>query len=108
MLLGWDIVGLLQGSKRPLARKLRKKSEKEFPGPLGPRKKFMCLISWERTQNRDPHKLLRGDFLGQKGGPKRAIFGHKNRSRFLGRGSDEALFSEKKGFSVKRGEGFSE
>ena len=25
-------------------------------------------------------------------------------SRFLGRGSDEALFSEKKGFSVKRGE----
>ena len=26
----------------------------------------------------------------------------------MGRGSDEALFSEKKGFSVKRGEGFSE
>ena len=26
------------------------------------------------------------------------------RSRFLGRGCDEALFSEKKGFSVKRGE----
>ena len=25
------------------------------------------------------------------------------RSQFLGRGSDEALFSEKKGFSVKRG-----
>ena len=25
-------------------------------------------------------------------------------SRFLGRGCDEALFSEKKGFSVKRGE----
>ena len=26
----------------------------------------------------------------------------------MGRGSDEALFSEKKGFSVERGEGFSE
>ena len=31
-----DIVGLLQESKRPLPRKLRKKSEKGFPGPLGP------------------------------------------------------------------------
>ena len=29
------------------------------------------------------------------------------RSRFLGRGCDKALFSEKKGFSVKRGEAFS-
>ena len=28
----------------------------------------------------------------------------KNQSRLLGRGCDEALFSEKKGFSVKRGE----
>ena len=27
-----------------------------------------------------------------------------HQSRFLGRGCDEALFSEKKGFSVKRGE----
>ena len=27
-----------------------------------------------------------------------------DQSRFLGRGCDEALFSEKKGFSVKRGE----
>ena len=34
-----DIVGLLQGSKRPLPRKVREKnkSEKGFPGPLGPR-----------------------------------------------------------------------
>ena len=32
----WDIVGLLQGSKRPLPRKLRKKSEKGFLGLLGP------------------------------------------------------------------------
>ena len=31
-----DIVGLLQESKRPLPKKLRKKSEKGFPGPLGP------------------------------------------------------------------------
>ena len=38
---------------------------------------FMCLISWERTQKGDPHKLFRGGFLGQKRGPKRAIFGHK-------------------------------
>ena len=38
-----------------------------------------------------------------------AIGGKKvYQSRFLGRGSDEALFTEKKGFSVKRGEGFSE
>ena len=38
--------------------------------PLGaPRKKFMCLISWERTQKRDPHKLYRGDLGGQKGVP---------------------------------------
>ena len=29
----WDIVGLLQGSKRPLPRKLRQKSGKGFPGP---------------------------------------------------------------------------
>ena len=31
-----DIVGLLQESKGPLPKKLRKKSEKGFPGPLGP------------------------------------------------------------------------
>ena len=34
--LGCDIVGLLQESKRPLPRKLRKMSEKGFPRPLGP------------------------------------------------------------------------
>ena len=48
------------------------------PPILGPRKKFMCLISWERTQKRDPHRVFRGDFGGQKRGPKRAIFGHKS------------------------------
>ena len=42
-----------------------------------PRKKFMCLISCERTQKRDPHKLFWGGFGVKKGGPKRAIFGHK-------------------------------
>ena len=36
-------------------------------------KKFMCLISWEATQKRDPHQLFRGDSWGQKGDPKRAI-----------------------------------
>ena len=30
-----DVVGLVQESKRHLPRKLRKKSEKGFPGPLG-------------------------------------------------------------------------
>ena len=35
----WDIIGHLQGSKRPLPRKLRKKFEKGLPGPLGPRAK---------------------------------------------------------------------
>ena len=47
------------------------------PPNLGPQKKFMCLISWERTQKGDPHKLFRAEFWGQKGCPKRAIFGHK-------------------------------
>ena len=32
--LSWDVVGLLQGSKRPLPRKPGKKSEKGFPGRL--------------------------------------------------------------------------
>ena len=44
---------------------------------LGPLEKFIFLISWQRTQNGDPHKLFLGDFWGSKGGPKRAIFGHK-------------------------------
>ena len=37
-------------------------------------------------------------------GPRRHAVGHSFQSRFSGRGCDEALFSEKKGFSVKRGE----
>ena len=43
-----------------------------------PRKKLMCLISWERTQQRDPHKCFWGEFGGQKRAPKQAIFGHKS------------------------------
>ena len=43
-----------------------------------PSKKFRCLIYWERTQKRDPHKLFRRDFWGQKEGPKRAVFGHNS------------------------------
>ena len=48
------------------------------PPIWAPRKKLMCLISWERTQKRDPHKLYWGDLGGQIQGPKPAIFGHKN------------------------------
>ena len=49
----------------------------QFWAPRKKKKTFMRFLSWEPTQKRDPHKLFRGDFLGQKGGPKRAIFGHK-------------------------------
>ena len=46
---------------------------------LGPRKKFMCLISWERTQKRDPRKLFGGDFLVvAKGVPNRLIAATKS------------------------------
>ena len=34
----------------------------------------------------------------------RDILAAKSQSRFLGTGCDEALFNEKKGFSLKRGE----
>ena len=73
--------------KRPMAcvNKGRKNTinffdptQKVKPRTLGPQKKFMCLISWERTQKRDPHKLFRVDFWGQKRGAKEAIFGHKS------------------------------
>ena len=62
-----------------------------------PEKKFMCLISWERTQKRNTHKFFRGDFWGQKGGPKRAIFGHK---KF----SDCFLFALKKRYNKRLNE----
>ena len=43
-----------------------------------PRKKFTCLISWERTQKRHIHINFSGDSGGQKQGPKRAILGHNS------------------------------
>ena len=36
---------------------------------LGPQKKFMCLISWERTQEKDPYIFYRGDFRVKVGVP---------------------------------------
>ena len=36
----------------------------------------MCLISWEKTQKRDPHNFF-GDILGSKRGAKLAILGDK-------------------------------
>ena len=33
-----------------------------------PEKKFMCLISWERAQKRDPHKLFGGNLRGVPNG----------------------------------------
>ena len=47
-------------------------------GPHQKEKRVVCLISWERMQKRDPHKLFRADFGVKKRGPKRAIFGHKS------------------------------
>ena len=48
------------------------------------KKEFMCLISWERTakkgkgRQKGTHINFFAFFFGcQKGGPKRAIFGHK-------------------------------
>ena len=34
-----------------------------------PRKKFMCLISWERTQKGTPHRLFWADFWVKNGVP---------------------------------------
>ena len=39
-----------------------------------PREKFMCLMSWERTQKRDPHKLFSGRNLGSKRGSQTGHF----------------------------------
>ena len=43
----------------------------------------MCLISWERKQKKDPHKLFRGNFGVKKGGPNWAILGHKKFSLYF-------------------------
>ena len=44
-------------------------SPAQNPPFWAPRKKFMCLISWERAQKRDPHKLFWGVFGSRKGVP---------------------------------------
>ena len=56
LVLSWDIVGLLQGSKRPLPRKLRNKSDKGLPGPLGPRVKE-ARKSRKKVDNEPKKKL---------------------------------------------------
>ena len=70
-----------------------------FPLQVGLRWVFVNLLKWVQ-------KWVKSGLLGAKVGEN----GSKPtfQSRFLGSGCDEALFSEKKGFSVKRGEGFSE
>ena len=66
----------------------RKKAHKPFqhklfgshPNPpiLGPQQKSLCAsFPGKSRKKRDPHQLFRGDFWGQKRGPKQAIFGHK-------------------------------
>ena len=42
-----------------------------------PRKKFMCLISWERRKKGTHINFFRGILGFKNGGPKQAIFGHK-------------------------------
>ena len=42
---------------------------------LGPRKKFMCLISWERTQKRHININFLGAFWGSKTGSPDGPFG---------------------------------
>ena len=44
---------------------------------LGPQKKVYVPHFLGKDAKRDSHNLFRGDFGGQKQGPKRAIFGHK-------------------------------
>ena len=46
----------------------------QTPLILGPKTKFICLVSWERTQKRDPHKLFWGDFGGSKTGSQTGHF----------------------------------
>ena len=89
-LLRFKLSAFAQISKKgPIYSSCRgqEKAHKLFPHQLlaptqntrfgAPRKKLMCLISWERTQKRESHKLFRGDFGDKKGGPKRATCGHK-------------------------------
>ena len=47
------------------------------PPPFGPPEKHDVPHFLGNNAKRDPHKLFRVDFGGQKRGPKVAIFGHK-------------------------------
>ena len=78
MLQGWGLEGWGLGlaDKHITFFNINFLPSTQNPPFWSPRKIIMCLISWERTQKRDPHKLFRGHVGGQKWGPKRAIFGH--------------------------------
>ena len=85
-----DIVGLLQGSKRALPRKLRKKSEKGFVGPLSPgvkkaRQKRVENESKTRKNLKNSHFRLFFEFLRPWAKRLREPFFRLFRS-FLGRG----------------------
>ena len=47
------------------------------PSILAPQKKVYVPHFLGKNAKRDPHKLFREEFLGQKRGPKQAIFRHK-------------------------------
>ena len=130
--LNWEPVDHLQGSLAPGPKP--RKSLKKVSRGLWPRdpprvwkKSRKSLESLEKVSKRsrktfsrlfpDSAGRLFSDFFGVSGpeGPRdpcKWSTGSQDlnwgRSPFLGRGCDEALFSEKKGFSVKRGEAFSE
>ena len=46
--------------------------------PFWAPRKSMCLNSWERTQQGNPHKLFRGNLGAEKRGPKQAIWATKS------------------------------
>ena len=45
--------------------------------PMLDPQKNLCASFRGKDAKRNPHKLFRGEFWGQKGGPKRAFLGHK-------------------------------
>ena len=75
---------------------------------------FLAMITGHSTakcsipSNMKPCNVIFGSVLARS--HERTIYSYsssavqKSQSRFLGRGCDEALFSEQKGFSLKRGE----
>ena len=65
----WAIFTIKLGKMRFLAKMLA--------ADQSDAKSFLCAHFLGKNAKRDPHKLYRGDFGGQKRGPKQAIFGHK-------------------------------